>query len=88
MEKIFEQLHAMKEDAVDTAIQLGWKLTISALWANWLDTLTEGATKDARRPWYDYYNEEYPTDELKLQCMINHGFISTAAEAYIESNMK
>jgi hypothetical protein len=82
---MIEKLLAMEENLVATAIQLGWMPDVKELWQKWLDTVIDDPKSTTGLLCVGLLEEKYPTNEIKLQYLIDYGFVSTEAEAFVAS---
>ena len=84
---IIERLLEMQEDLVDTAIKLGWKPNIKDLWSKWINPYKAAADEDTTvgLMCIDLLEDKCPTDKAKLEWLIERGFVSSEAEAYISN---
>jgi hypothetical protein len=82
---IIEKLLAMQENLVITAIQLGWLPDVKELWEKWLDVVIADPKSTTGLFCDELLEEKCSTDEIRLQFLIDHCFISTEAEAYVAS---
>jgi hypothetical protein len=80
---IIERLLEMKEDLVDAAIKLGWKPSIDNLWSMWLSVIGVDEDTTVGLMCIDLLEDKCPTQEAKLTWLIERGFVSTEAEAFV-----
>ena len=81
-DKTIEKLVTIQDDLVNRAIQLGWKPNLDDLWDEWLEILFEDNTSAAQLC-MELLNEKLHTEELKLQWLIDHGYIIRRADDYL-----
>lgn len=82
---MIERLLAMEENLVTTAIQLGWMPDVKELWEKWLETVIDDPKSTTGILCAELLEKKCPADEIKLQSLIDYGFVSTEAEAFIAS---
>lgn len=82
---MIEKLLAMEENLVTMAIQLGWMPNVKELWRKWLDTVIDDPKSTTGLLCAELLEEKYSNDEIRLQYLIDYGFVSTEAEAFVAS---
>ncbi len=82
-EMILERLFAIEENLVTTAIQLGWLSDVKKLWEKWLNIIGIDEDIAVSLLLIDLLEEKCSSDELKLEWLIERGFISTEAENFM-----
>ena len=82
MLKVFECIQEMeKQGIVATALRLGWKPNVADLWSKWLDEITADIKQTERLR--SLLEATFPDENTKLRCLIQWGFVSTEAEAFV-----
>jgi hypothetical protein len=83
-DQVIERLLAMKENIVTTAIQLGWRPDVKKLWEKWLDIIGVDEDTTLSLVFLDLLEEKCSSDELRLEWLIEKGFVSTEAENFMD----
>jgi hypothetical protein len=82
---MIERLLAMEENLVTVAIQLGWMPDVKELWQKWLNTIIDDPKSTTGILCAELLEEKCLTDEIRLQYLIDYGFVSIEAKAFIAS---
>ena len=78
------RLLQMEENLVDYALTFGWKPDVKKLWEKWLNIVGADEDISVSLLLIDLLEEKCSSDELKLEWLIERGFISTEAESYMD----
>ena len=82
-EELNYRLLQMEENLVDYALALGWRPDIKKLWENWLNILGADEDTTVSLLLIDFLEEKCSSDELRLEWLIEKGFVSTEAENFM-----